>query len=88
MCSAVLSKIDSVQTIQIVLGKDLLRATDRAARRRHVNRSVLVREALQEHLRRLATGERERRAREGYQSRPLELGEFGVWDKVAAWPDE
>ena len=28
MCNGLLSKIDSVQTIQIVLGKDLLRATD------------------------------------------------------------
>ena len=77
-----------METIRIVLGKDLLRATGRAARRRHVNRSALVREALQEHLKRLATGERERRDREGYQGRPLGLGEFGVWDKVAAWPDE
>ena len=83
-----MSNIDSVQTIQIVLGKDLLRATDRAARRRQVNRSALVREALQQHLKRLATGERERRDREGYQSRPVGLGEFGLWDKVAAWPDE
>ena len=83
-----MNRIDSVQTIQIVLGKDLLRATDRAARRRHVNRSALVREALQEHLKRLATGERERRDREGYESCPLGRGEFSVWDKVAAWPDE
>ena len=77
-----------MQTIQIVLGKDLLRATDRAARRRQVNRSALVREALQEHLKRLATRERERRDRDGYESRPLGPGEFSVWDKVAAWPDE
>ena len=76
-----------MQTVQIVLGKDLLRATDRAARRRHVNRSALVGEVLQEYLRRLATGERERCDRDGYQSRPLGLGEFSVWDKVAAWPD-
>ena len=77
-----------MDTVQIVLGKGLLRATDRAARRRKVNRSALVREALREHLSRLATSERERRDREGYEGRPFGRGEFSVWDSVAAWPDE
>ena len=75
-------------TVQIVLGKELLRAADRAARRRHVNRSALVREALREHLKRLAIKELEARDRAGYQARPVEPGEFSVWDEVAAWPDE
>ena len=77
-----------MDTVQIVLGKELLRATDRAARLRHVNRSALVREALREHLTRLATRERERRDRDGYEGRPFGRGELSVWDKVAAWPDE
>ena len=77
-----------MDTVQIVLGKELLRATDRAARRHNVNRSALVREALREHLNRLATLERERRDREGYEGRPFGRGEFSMWDKVAAWPDE
>jgi metal-responsive CopG/Arc/MetJ family transcriptional regulator len=76
-----------VETVQVVLGKDLLRATDRAARQQQVNRSALVREALREHLKRLATWERERRDREGYESRPPARGEFDVWDRVSAWPD-
>jgi metal-responsive CopG/Arc/MetJ family transcriptional regulator len=75
-------------TVQIVLGKDLLRAADRVARRRRVNRSALVREALREHLKRLAAQEREERDRAGYTARPIEPGEFDVWDKAAAWPDE
>ena len=77
-----------METIQIVLEKELLLATDRAARRRRVNRSALVREALREHLKRMATQERERRDREGYDARPTGRQEFGVWDKVAAWPDK
>ena len=40
-----------METIQIVLDKGLLQATDRAARRMKRNRSALVREALREHLR-------------------------------------
>jgi Ribbon-helix-helix protein, copG family len=42
-----------METIQIVLDKALLQATDRAARRMKRNRSALVREALREHLKRL-----------------------------------
>ena len=42
-----------MQTVQIVLEKKLLQATDQAARRLKRNRSAFVREALREHLRRL-----------------------------------
>lgn len=77
-----------METVQIVLDAALLKAADRAARRRHVNRSALVREALREHLKRLAVSERERRDRRGYADRPGARDEFGVWDPVAAWPDE
>ncbi len=75
-------------TVQIVLGKELLKAADRAARRRRVNRSALVREALREHLKRLSAREREQQDRAGYEARPIKPGEFDVWDEVAAWPDE
>ena len=77
-----------METVQIVLGKELLRAADRAARRCKINRSALVREALRAHLKRLAAGERERRDRDGYEVRPVRRSELSVWDKVAAWPDE
>ena len=75
-----------METIQIVVDKELLQAADRAARRRRVNRSALVRDALRAYLRRLAVDERERRDRAGYVARPD--SEFAVWDGVAAWPDE
>jgi metal-responsive CopG/Arc/MetJ family transcriptional regulator len=75
-------------TVQIVLGKELLKAADRVARRRHLNRSALVREALREHLKRLAVHEREQRDRAGYEAIPIEAGEFDVWDKATAWPEE
>jgi metal-responsive CopG/Arc/MetJ family transcriptional regulator len=42
-----------METVQVVLDKELLRATDQAARRTKRNRSALVRDALREHLRRL-----------------------------------
>ncbi len=75
-----------METIQIVLDVALLKAADRAARRQRVNRSALMREALREHLKRLATTDRERRDRRGYES--TRDDEFAMWNRVAAWPDE
>ena len=74
--------------VQIVLDKALLRAADRAARQCRVNRSAFVRDALREHLKRIATRDRERRDREGYETRPVTPDEFGVWETVAAWSDD
>ena len=53
-----------METVQIVLDKKLLQATDRAARRTKRNRSELVREALREHLRRLEVCALEERDRQ------------------------
>lgn len=75
-------------TIQVVLEDALLEATDRAVRRLKVNRSALIRDALREHLRRLSIVEKERRDRDGYARHPMARDEFGVWDKVTAWPDD
>src|SRR3984885_8868416 len=59
-----------VETIQVVLDKKLLEATDRAALRTKRNRSALVRDALREHLRRLTIQSLEERDRAGYSERP------------------
>lgn len=77
-----------METIQIVLDKDLLRATDRVAQQRKQNRSALVRDALREHLRRLSLREMEARDRAGYAKRPQVAHEFGDWEAEAAWPAE
>ncbi len=74
-------------TIQIVLEEDLLAAADRAARRRKLNRSALVREALRGHLAGLARREREQADRAGYQRHP-DTGAEAVWERVAAWPEK
>jgi metal-responsive CopG/Arc/MetJ family transcriptional regulator len=76
-----------METIQIVLDKKLLTATDRAARRRKVNRSQLVREALREHLRRMEIRALEERDREGYLRQPQSENEERLWETVAAWPE-
>jgi metal-responsive CopG/Arc/MetJ family transcriptional regulator len=77
-----------VETIQVVLDAKLLKAADVAAKRQKVNRSALIREALQEHLKRLHIRELEERERRGYEARPQRLDEYGPWESEAVWPEE
>jgi len=77
-----------METIQIVLDKELLKAADRAARHTRQNRSALVRDALREHIRLLATRVLEQRDREGYSRQPQEHGESLPWEAEAAWPEK
>jgi len=80
------SRLDPMETIQIVLDKKLLQATDQAARQTKRNRSALVRDALREHLRRLEVRALEERDRQGYSRRPQTADESRVWETEAAWP--
>jgi metal-responsive CopG/Arc/MetJ family transcriptional regulator len=77
-----------METIQIVLENNLLKAADRAVRKLKTNRSALFREALRAHLKRLDVLEREKKDREGYTRYPDSLDEAATWDKVADWPEE
>jgi metal-responsive CopG/Arc/MetJ family transcriptional regulator len=77
-----------METIQIVLEKELLQAADRAARRTKRNRSALVREALREHLKRLEVRGLEERDRAGYARAPMGRDEALRWEAEAAWPEE
>jgi hypothetical protein len=63
-----------------------LKATDFAAKRQKVNRSALIREALQQHLKRLRAMELEGRDRRGYLAQPQREKEFRRWEDAAAWP--
>jgi metal-responsive CopG/Arc/MetJ family transcriptional regulator len=77
-----------VETIQVVLNAKLLKAADMAARRQKVNRSALIRQALEEHLKRLHIRDLEERDRRGYQARPQRIEEYRPWKEAAAWPEE
>ena len=77
-----------METIQVVLDSELLKATDSAARRARMNRSALVRKALREHLQHLKVKELEARERRAYQEQPQDVEEVESWAQVAAWPEE
>ncbi len=81
------NRIHIMEIVQIVLDTPLLREADRAAKRLKVNRSALVRAALEQHLTRLRLAEREARDRKGYRRSPSGPDNMDVWDGVAAWPD-
>ena len=77
-----------MQVIQVVLDAKLLKAADVAAKRKKMNRSALIRHALEEHLKRLHGLELEKRDRRGYRAQPQRAEEFRVWEDAAAWPEE
>jgi metal-responsive CopG/Arc/MetJ family transcriptional regulator len=77
-----------METIQVVLDKALLKAADSAAKRQKTNRSALIRQALQEHLKRLHVLDLENRDRRGYQAQPQRVEEYLPWQETAAWPEE
>jgi metal-responsive CopG/Arc/MetJ family transcriptional regulator len=77
-----------METIQVVIDPKLRKAADLAAKRQKVNRSALIRHALQEHLKRLRELELEERDRRGYTARPQRSEEYSVWEDAAAWPED
>jgi metal-responsive CopG/Arc/MetJ family transcriptional regulator len=77
-----------VETIQIVLDPKLLKAADVAAKRKKINRSALIRQALQEYLHRVRVLELEEQDRCGYQARPQLPDEYLPWEEAASWPED
>ena len=73
-----------METIQVVLDKKLLVATDRAARQTKRNRSAFVREALSAHLHNLELRSKEEREREGYAKQSQTYEETHLWEAEGA----
>jgi hypothetical protein len=48
----------------------------------------MIRQALQEHLKRLHLLELEKRDRRGYEAQPQRIEELRVWEGAAAWPED
>ncbi|MBV8827628.1 MAG: ribbon-helix-helix protein, CopG family [Acidobacteriaceae bacterium] len=77
-----------MEIIQVVLDQKLLKAADIAAKKRKVNRSALIRQALEEHLKRLHVRDLEERDRRGYHAKPQRKEEYLPWEDAAAWPED
>lgn len=82
------SPFHNMATIQIVLDPELLQATDRAAKNGKLNRSALIRQALQAHLKKLHRQELEERERRAYEAMPQTPDEYEPWESIAVWPKD
>ena len=80
--------LNMMETIQVVLDKQLLRDTDRAARHIKVNRSAFVRAALRDYLKQLAVRQRERTDQEGYEHITDGEADIVAWERAARWPED
>jgi metal-responsive CopG/Arc/MetJ family transcriptional regulator len=76
-----------MQTIQVSLDTKLLKAADLAAKRYQVNRSALIRQALQQYLKRLRELELEEQDRRGYAACPQRRDELRILEDSAMWPE-
>lgn len=70
--------------VSVRLDERLVRAIDRAGR----ERSDVIREAIEEWLRRRYVGEMVREHAAGYRNSPVQAGEFDWLLEAAVWPDE
>lgn len=77
-----------MEIIQVVVDEKLLKAADIAAKRQKVNRSALIRRALQEHLRRLREMEFAKQDLRGYTAQPQQSEEYAVWETISEWPKD
>jgi metal-responsive CopG/Arc/MetJ family transcriptional regulator len=76
----------AMKTIQIVIDGPTLAAADRAARRSHVNRSQLVRDAVRQYLATTTVRDAEAADRAGYERTPATGASLDAWDAVQSWP--
>ena len=81
-------RFHTMQTIQIVLDEQLLKAANQAARRSKKNRSELMRDALREYLHRQEILAMEAQDRAGYAKYPDADNDVAAWERVEAWPEE
>jgi metal-responsive CopG/Arc/MetJ family transcriptional regulator len=75
-----------METIQVVLDAKLLKAADLAAKRYQLNRSALIRQALDRRLKHLRELELEDWDRRGYLAQPQREEEYRIWEDAASWP--
>jgi hypothetical protein len=81
-------KQHTMEVIQVVLDNKLLKAANEAAKREKVNRSALIRQALEEHLKRLHVRVLEKRDQRGYSAKPQREDDYRPLEDAAAWPED
>lgn len=75
------------KTIQMTIDETLLEEVDSTSVQLGMNRSTFIREALRQAMERFRVAELERQHAAGYARRPVEPGEFDVWQAEQTWGD-
>lgn len=74
-----------MKVVQMTLDEDLVKAVDKTARKLRTSRSAFTRAALRAALTRIGEEEREKKHRAGYQHKPVQKGEFDIWEDEQVW---
>ena len=74
-----------MRTVQMTLDEDLVATVDRVIKRLGTTRSAFTRKALKMALKEVQMSELERKHREGYRRKPVQRGEFDIWEAEQVW---
>jgi len=74
-----------MKTIQMTIDERLLKLVDKMSRAQKTSRSAFIRVALAAEIRRQRVSEEEYRHLDGYARKPVEPGEFDIWNGEQDW---
>jgi metal-responsive CopG/Arc/MetJ family transcriptional regulator len=74
-----------MKTIQMTIDDSLLEEVDQVTQDIKITRSAFIRSALRLALQKHAVEKLEQQHARGYLERPVQPGEFDVWDAEQAW---
>jgi metal-responsive CopG/Arc/MetJ family transcriptional regulator len=77
-----------MKTVQIRLEEDLVVSVDRVIKKLGVTRSAFARDALRSALEKVRRTDLEQKHREGYARKPVQKGEFDLWENEQVWEEE
>jgi metal-responsive CopG/Arc/MetJ family transcriptional regulator len=74
-----------MRAIQITIDEGLLKEVDQAVQQLGITRSAFIRDALRLTLKKQKVLLLEHKHREGYLKKPVEPGEFDIWEPEQEW---
>ncbi len=77
-----------MRTIQITIDESLLAEVEQALKQMDMSRSAFIRNALQLAMKQQKNLLMERKHQDGYTNKPVEQGEFDVWEPEQEWQKE
>jgi len=76
-----------MKTVQITLDDELVDAVDAVVKKLHTTRSAFARKALRDAMENIRIKQQEEMHKTGYQRKPVQASEFGVWESEQQWPE-